>query len=68
MSREYPQGWYAEESEVADRGWFGVLQLDGYVAPLEDGPWFASEQACLDWLRNQVVGEGMLPEWRGRDG
>lgn len=51
--------WFAEQDPDEDGGalkypWRPVLQLDGMVMRC-DGPWFATEQDCLEFIRDNVI-------------
>lgn len=48
--------WYADYDEDGDDAtpWRPGLQLDGMVMTC-DGPWFATEQDCLEFLRDTVI-------------
>lgn len=61
MSAGQDEGWFAEFDREASAGvpWRPVLQLDGGHAPDLD-IWFASQQECEDWIRDNVIGRGML--------
>lgn len=58
-------GWwfpeYDVQREVAEQvcRWRPVLQLgDGVLTP--DGPWFATETACADYIREEILPRGGL--------
>jgi hypothetical protein len=56
-------GWYAEEdtdAPVAGFAWRAVLQLPGMVVPTE-GHWFETEAACLEFIRDDILGKGLFP-------
>lgn len=56
-------GWYAEEctdAPVEGYTWRAILQLPGIVVPT-DGHWFDTETACLDFIRDDIIGKGMFP-------
>ena len=61
MTDKESRGWFAdidpEQPEGAYR-WQPVLQTDGVVPSFE--MWFATEDACLEWIREQVIGHGMI--------
>lgn len=54
------RGWYAEEDpEVAtDYRWRPALQANGWAGEL-DGIWFQTEQACIDWIKTEILGHGL---------
>uniref|UniRef100_UPI003F493582 hypothetical protein n=1 Tax=Streptosporangium sp. CA-235898 TaxID=3240073 RepID=UPI003F493582 len=54
-------GWFAEwDRETTNGGWRPVLQLDGHAPDFDI--WFSTKQECEDWIREEVIGCGMLPE------
>jgi hypothetical protein len=55
------RGWFADIDEGTPSGdmqWAPFLQLD-WGAPSMD-VWFASEEDCLRFIREEVVGKGVL--------
>ena len=49
--------WWAEWDErySGTYRWRPVLQCDGFTVTC-DGPWFATERECLDFVRREIVG------------
>lgn len=62
-------GWFAEEIPDDDPDfnarwpYRAVLQLPGMVVTTT-GHWFATEADCLDFIRDDILGKGLLPERR----
>jgi hypothetical protein len=62
----YETGWFAEECTDAPHAgftWRAVLQLPGLVVPT-DGLWFDTEAECLDFIRDDIIGQGLFPARR----
>ena len=55
------RGWFAEIDDEAatEYKWRPVLQADGWLGELGD-IWFRTEQECLDWIKTEILGHGML--------
>lgn len=55
-------GWFAEpDPETPAYPWRPVLQLEGTCAPDFD-IWFKTKDECETWIRENVLGAGMLEE------
>jgi hypothetical protein len=60
-------GWFAERVPDDDPDfnpgfpYRATLQLSGFVVTTQ-GPWFATEADCLDFIRDDITGKGLLPE------
>ena len=55
------RGWFSEwDEDQKDTSftWRPVLQLDGFMVTCQ-GPWFDSEEACDEFIREDIVGRGM---------
>lgn len=55
-------GWFAEWEDDDGSGWRPVLQCSGGFMVTCQGPWFYSEQECLDFIRHDILGAGMFDE------
>jgi len=60
--------WWAEDDQeegivhkYASWTWRPVLQCDGFVVTC-DGPWFATERECLDFIRTEILHAGIEGE------
>lgn len=58
MPRPDGNFWFAEYD--ADQGndryrWRPILQMDGMTMSTE-GPWFATERACEEFIRDEILG------------
>lgn len=61
-----PTGWFAEfdEDGPADAKWRPTLQLAGGVGA-DFEMWLRTEEDCLRFIREEVIGAGMFPESPG---
>lgn len=53
-------GWLADVDEDQEGAfvWRAVLQLVG-IQVVTDGPWFDTEDACLEFIETEIVGKGL---------
>lgn len=56
-----PTGWFPDVDNEADVHWpwRPYLQVSGACLPLAVS--FDTEEACLAWIRENVIGQGELP-------
>lgn len=60
-------GWFAERVPDDDPDfeprwpYRATLQLPGFIVTTQ-GPWFATETECLDFIRQDIIGKGQLPK------
>ena len=60
-------GWFAEWVPDDDPDydarwpWRATLQRPGFVITTQ-GPWFRTKAECLDFIQNDIIGQGMFPE------
>jgi hypothetical protein len=54
------RGWFADldESATDDFRWAPHLQADGVIPSLDI--WFRTEDECMDWIRENVIGRGLF--------
>lgn len=57
-------GWFADLADDDERDprwpWQPFLQTNGCCFPLR--VWFASEKDCVDFIRDEIVGRGLLDD------
>lgn len=55
------RGWFADvDPEMKAFKWQPCCQVDGMVQSLDI--WFSSKEGCEDWIREEVLGLGMLDD------
>ena len=52
-------GWFADRGPTDD-GWFPSVQTESLNLDLE--VWFQTEAECLDFIRREILGLGLLEE------
>lgn len=56
------EGWFADLADEEERDprcpWQPFLQISGCCFPLP--VWFASEEDCMEFIRDDIVGRGLL--------
>jgi hypothetical protein len=55
-----PTGWFADIDPDVDHRWQPCLQLGGWCPSMP--VWFKSEQECLDFIRDEIIGQGMYDQ------
>ena len=58
----YGNGWWAEmdeeQSRVGEYCWHPTLQVDGIQHNVD--VWLSSQEACEEFIRREILGQGML--------
>jgi hypothetical protein len=57
------RGWFADvdPDETGEHRWQACLETGTGIVP-SVSIWFATEDDCTQWIRDNVLGVGMLPE------